>query len=899
MQIRLARGYVCATSETLNKRAAAVTIPVKKQDGHFHVTLLTKAELRSLTTQQRTCLDAILAKDDRPDHDLVNLGLGSDLKRLVFFDVIHWAEGMEIRKNLGLPAAAFHMTLSEADDHVNSLVRDVRAISLDNFNVDMSDQEFDSVYRAYTLDHRFDSTFLLATYYRAQKRTSAIGHIRIADSLQRQNLFKYAMCAYTFAADMHSVGLKMSDYCVRQICKLARFTEFPCVFTESELTQAESAISDAFPEYLSLPSWDLRRKIQRHFAGIMTAQCQQQGSIDESRLPVSLLSRERMFVYQKTPAAAVKLPRFFRWMIPYRLAVMATPRSKADIDCLYNTLGITLVVTLTHETPLPSDWFSDNKVENLFMPVENYKAPSIAQVDHFIKRICALPEEQAALVHCGAGKGRAGTFIACYLAMFGFHSSHDDVDVTPGSSNDLIKVLRYMRPGSIETEEQERFVGKYVSHLWKTLSAPVEASISEPEDTPLELEGTLPSNTKSIILCGLPGSGKSTFAAAMRERGSTVNIVSQDELGSRSAFINSLSTAAKSGKCVIVDKCHPTKANRQEALELLFNPSDALCINFVYPAKLCTLRANTRTAHPTIRQGSAEKIVHRFEKEFTTPQRSEGFACIATVTSFAAAATLLGKLVGKSRATVSLNNEILNGSAAPQVGMKITKFPRTRHLLNLGAATRDDLILSFADAASFLSLDAGITITIEEKVDGANMGISIDEDTLVFRVQNRSHYVNSKSHEQFRKLDSWLQRHSNDLRAVIEPGRTIVFGEWLYAQHSVAYSKLPDLFLIFDILDLQTGQYLARSVICDKLQGTSLHQVPSIRHPSRGLSIESLRLLATETTSDFYDGMIEGIYVRRERDGVVVDRAKVVRKDFIAGNDHWTKGKLLLNGCSQ
>ena len=45
----------------------------------------------------------------------------------------------------------------------------------------------------------------------------------------------------------------------------------------------------------------------------------------------------------------------------------------------------------------------------------------------------------------------------------------------------------------------------------------------------------------------------------------------------------------------------------------------------------------------------------------------------------------------------------------------------------------------------------------------------------------------------------------------------------------------------------------------------------------------------------FYEGRVEGVYVKVEKQGRVVSRGKVVRADFIAGNEHWSKGPLQLN----
>lgn len=55
------------------------------------------------------------------------------------------------------------------------------------------------------------------------------------------------------------------------------------------------------------------------------------------------------------------------------------------------------------------------------------------------------------------------------------------------------------------------------------------------------------------------------------------------------------------------------------------------------------------------------------------------------------------------------------------------KFPRTSHVMNMGAATRDDLVMDKKDLAKFLT---NKNIILEEKVDGANLGITITEEYL-------------------------------------------------------------------------------------------------------------------------------------------------------------------------
>ncbi|KAG6587087.1 ATP dependent DNA ligase [Phytophthora cinnamomi] len=286
-----------------------------------------------------------------------------------------------------------------------------------------------------------------------------------------------------------------------------------------------------------------------------------------------------------------------------------------------------------------------------------------------------------------------------------------------------------------------------------------------------------------------------------------------------------------------------------------------------------------RADHPTLPPGRrVEFAVRQHSSTFEYPNLAEGFQTIVRITSVEAALELADLL-------------------SPP--LPLLKFPRTAHLLDLGAATSDDLVTDINCIS--LPADEETTIAITEKVDGANMGISLSADGALV-VQNRSHVVNSETHRQFRALDEFLSAHRAVLYDILHrdplfPGRFILYGEWLAATHSIAYSRLGSLFYAFDLFDRETGTFWDRSSLAELLaiasascnDSNAIQLVPKLWEgrvpPPRG----DLVAMAQHFPSQFYDGPIEGIYVKWERHGRVKERGKVVRSDFLAGDAHWSQ----------
>jgi hypothetical protein len=71
-----------------------------------------------------------------------------------------------------------------------------------------------------------------------------------------------------------------------------------------------------------------------------------------------------------------------------------------------------------------------------------------------VEDVCAeLHAGRLIVIHCIAGHGRTGTLAACCLVKLGL------------AADRAIEVVRRIRPGTLETVEQEAFVGRYAVHL--------------------------------------------------------------------------------------------------------------------------------------------------------------------------------------------------------------------------------------------------------------------------------------------------------------------------------------------------------------------------------------------------------------------------------------------------
>jgi atypical dual specificity phosphatase len=141
-------------------------------------------------------------------------------------------------------------------------------------------------------------------------------------------------------------------------------------------------------------------------------------------------------------------PQGFSWIEKPLLAAMALPESEENLEWLRRH-GIDILISLT-EDPLRRDWVNNAGILMVHEPVDDMYAPTQEQLDRCVSAIVRAHERNmGVVVHCGAGLGRTGVVIAGYLVHRG------------KSALEAIAEIRRLRPGSIETDEQEEAVAEF------------------------------------------------------------------------------------------------------------------------------------------------------------------------------------------------------------------------------------------------------------------------------------------------------------------------------------------------------------------------------------------------------------------------------------------------------
>lgn len=231
------------------------------------------------------------------------------------------------------------------------------------------------------------------------------------------------------------------------------------------------------------------------------------------------------------------------------------------------------------------------------------------------------------------------------------------------------------------------------------------------------------------------------------------------------------------------------------------------------------------------------------------------------------------------------------------------KYPRTPHLFG-SKGTDDDKHLGRKESEAFI---ADPSLIVEEKIDGTNVGIHFTTRGRMV-LQCRGHEITEGMHPQYDPFKQWTSVKRPLLEAMLG-SRFILYGEWLYAKHSVHYRALPHYFFEFDLYDKDAARFLDLATRLRMLDGTGLHTVPVLhRGPA---TTEALRALIGPSAFDSAfdnpltgrtDHLIEGLYLRTEAGGFVTGRAKLVRPEFVEKvkqSEHWQHQAMVSNGLAE
>ena len=248
----------------------------------------------------------------------------------------------------------------------------------------------------------------------------------------------------------------------------------------------------------------------------------------------------------------------------------------------------------------------------------------------------------------------------------------------------------------------------------------------------------------------------------------------------------------------------------------------------------------------------------------------------------------------------------------------LVKYPRTPHLSGSRLQPGDEDLFQVR-----FSEIAGRHLAVEEKCDGANSAVSFSEDGKLL-LQSRGHYLTGGGRERhFNLMKQWANVHKDAFYEVLGT-RYIMYGEWMYAKHSVFYDRLSHYFLEFDILDRRNGKFLdtpSRRKLTDRLPVVSVPVLKEGRFSDKKTLLSLIGAsnfissrqtevlkeiclrsgLAPERQCQETDlcGMMEGLYIKVEEGGFVVDRLKYVRASFVQcvcnSGVHWLDRPIIPN----
>ena len=248
----------------------------------------------------------------------------------------------------------------------------------------------------------------------------------------------------------------------------------------------------------------------------------------------------------------------------------------------------------------------------------------------------------------------------------------------------------------------------------------------------------------------------------------------------------------------------------------------------------------------------------------------------------------------------------------------LKKYPRTPHLEGSRLQPGDEDLSQVP-----FSYIRGKHLVVEEKIDGANSAVSFDADGNLL-LQSRGHYLTGGYRERHYNLFKQWAGVQRDALWNVLGSRYIMYGEWMYAKHSISYDALPHYFMEFDILDRETGRFLdtpSRQALTCRLPVASVpvlaegsfrkkEDIVRLLGQSKYITPEHIERLRQSAEAEGLDPdricretdastTMEGLYIKVEEGGEVVQRVKFVRASFLQtveeSQTHWLDRPIIPN----
>jgi len=209
--------------------------------------------------------------------------------------------------------------------------------------------------------------------------------------------------------------------------------------------------------------------------------------------------------------------------------------------------------------------------------------------------------------------------------------------------------------------------------------------------------------------------------------------------------------------------------------------------------------------------------------------------------------------------------------------------PPSPHLAWLGRSKPHDKVLPPGVARAILSRP----VLIEEYPDGAVLGFASDGDTLTpYRHQK---LLDPATHPQFHSLWAWLAEREEPIVRRIGT-RLMLFGAWCSATHAVRHDRLPDWFILTEVIESETGKTWTadrRNALAKEL---SLATPGELARTKTDVASLTERL---PTPSALGAGPVAGLIVRLEQGDHLVERAVLVRQEVADAPDEPSARKSL------